>query len=435
MGTLRTIFRALGYRNYRLFFMGQGVSLIGTWMQQIAMAWLVYRLTNSPFLLGIVGFSSQIPAFILSPLAGVMADRWNRHRTLIITQVLSMIQAFVLAILTFTGAITVWQIIALGVFLGCVNSLDIPTRQSFVVEMVEKKENLSNAIALNSLMFNAARLVGPSIAGVLIALVGEGVCFFINGVSFLAVIISLLAMNVRPREPGNNNSHVLEELKEGFKYVVGFMPIRLILLLLGAISLMGTSYVVLMPVFARDILKGGPSTLGFLMASVGVGALIATLYLASRKSIIGLGEMIPISSSIFASCLVFFSLSRSLWLSMSLMALAGFGFMTHTAASNTILQTIVDDDKRGRVMSFYAMAFMGMAPLGSLLSGVLAVTIGATNTLIIGGASCILASIVFATKLSVLKKAVHPIYKRIGIIQEVASGISTVTRLTVPPED
>lgn len=381
------------------------------------MSWLVYRLTNSALLLGVVGFAGQIPTFILSPFAGVIADRYDRRRILILTQTLSMAQAFVLAILTLTGAVKVCHIIGLGIILGCINSLDIPARQSFIVEMVEKKENLGNAIALNSLMFNAARLVGPSIAGILIAVIGEGICFLINGVSFLAVIISLLAMRIDShKKTETKNSHVLEGLKEGFIYAFGFAPIRFILSLLSIVSVMGMSYIVLMPVFTKDTLKGGPGTLGFLMASAGVGALIATVYLASRKTILGLGRMIPLSSAIFALGLIAFSLSRFLWLSSLLLMLIGFGVMAHMAASNTILQTIVDDDKRGRIMSFYTMAFMGTAPLGSLLAGSLANSFGVTNTLIIGGVFCLLGSAVFASKLPLLRKIIHPIYKKIGII-------------------
>ena len=430
---LKFIFRALKYRNFRLFFIGQTISLTGTWMQAIAMSWLVYRMTNSPLLLGVVGFSSQIPSFIFGPFAGIMADRFDRRRLLVITQTLSMIQAFILAALTLSGTIAVWHIIVLGAFLGCIN--DIPARQSFIVEMVEKKENLGNAIALNSLMFNAARLVGPSMAGLLIALVGEGTCFLINAISFIAVIISLLAMKISAREIKRVHPHMVKELKEGFAYTFGFPPIKFIILLLAVISLMGTSYAVLMPVFAKDVLKGGPGTLGLLMAGGGIGALAATLYLASRKSIVGLSSLIPVSSVIFSAGLIIFSFSRSTVVSMLLLAIAGFGFMTHMAASNTILQTIVDDDKRGRVMSFYSMAFMGMTPIGSLLAGVLASRIGAANTLILGGVCCILASIAFASKIPLLTKLIHPIYRKIGIIPEVVAGIGTATRLTLPPED
>jgi len=430
-----TLFHAMRYRNFRLFFCGQGVSLIGTWMQAVASAWLVYRMTNSAFMLGIVGFSSQIPTFIVSPIAGLIADRFNRHRILVITQVLSMVQALALAVLTLSGSIQVWHIIVLGVFLGCINALDIPARQSFVVEMVEKKENLGNAIALNSMLFNAARLIGPAIAGILIAMVGEGVCFLINAVSFLAVIWSLFAMKMEKSVVEKGPSDMMRGFKEGFSYTFGFPPIRFILSLLAVISLTGASYGVLMPVFAKDILKGGPETLGLLMAGGGVGAMAATLYLASRKSIVGLGRLIPISSVMFSVGIILFSLSHSTALSVSLLAFAGFGFMTHMAVSNTIVQTITDDDKRGRVMSFYTMAFMGMMPIGSLLAGILASKIGAALTLILGAACGIIASAVFATKLPIIKKLIHPIYRKIGIIPEVASGISAAARLTVPPED
>jgi len=429
------MFRTLRYGNFRLFFAGQGISLIGTWMQYVAMGWLVYRLTNSPFLLGVVGFASQIPTFIFSPFAGVFADRWNRHRTLIITQTLAMVQAFILAALTLTGTVEVWHIVVLGAFLGCVNAMDIPVRQSFLFEMVERKDNLANAIALNALMFNSARLVGPSFAGVVVVVFGEGVCFLINALSFLAVIASLLAMRIKAKEIRSEKVHVVAGLKEGLSYAFGFLPIRMILSLLGIISLMGMSYVVLMPVFARDILGGGPETLGFLVASTGVGALIATLYLASRKTVIGMGRLIPSSAALFAAGLILFSLSRVLWLSACLLAVTGFGMMVNMAASNTILQTIADDDKRGRVMSFYTVAFMGMAPIGSLAAGALASRIGVTNTLVAGGAICFLAAFIFALKLPLLRKAIHPIYRKIGIMPEVASGMNTAAELVVPPEE
>jgi len=415
--------------------MGQNVSLVGTWMQQVAMGWLVYRLTGSALLLGVVAFSNQIPIFILSPLGGVVADRFNRRKLLIITQALSAAQAIILGALTLTGHIQIWHIIALGIVLGCINSFDIPARQSFLVEMVEKKENFGNAIALNSLMFNAARLIGPSIAGLVIALFGEGVCFLVNGISYLAVLWSLFMMRIVPKNPKPRRIAVLEELKEGFKYTFGFAPIRLILLLLSVISAMGMASVVLMPVFARDILKGGPETLGFLMSSVGIGAAAATIYLASRKSIVGLGRLIPVSASVFAVGIILFSLSRTLWISMAVLSVSGFGMMVNMAACNTILQTISEDDKRGRVMSFYTMSFMGMAPIGSLAAGVIAGRIGVTGTLIIGGAICIAATIIFAGKLSVIRKLIHPIYRKIGIIPEIASGINSASELLVRSEE
>ncbi len=415
---LRLIFRALSSRNYRLFFCGQGISLIGTWMQQIAMSWLVYRMTNSPFLLGLIGFSSQICSLFFSPFAGVISDRWNRHRILVATQSLSMVQALFLAVLTLTGVVTVLHLIILALFLGSLNAFDMPTRQAFVVELVEKREDLANAIALNSFLFNSARLVGPSIAGVLIAILGEGMCFLINALSFLAVIVALLAMKVAHHKEGIQEVQILQEFKEGLIYALGFPPIRSILFFLGWISLIGTANTTLMPVFAKKILHGGPQTYGFLMAAMGAGAIIGAIFLASRTSVLGLGRIIAIASGIFGIGLISFSLSHSLWLSFSVLLLVGFGMMVHMASSNTILQTMVDDDKRGRVMSLYVMAFMGMAPLGSLAGGSLADLIGAPYTLAIGGASCLLGSFIFAKKLPMIRKMARPIYIKKGILSE-----------------
>jgi MFS family permease len=414
---LRLIFRALYHRNYRLFFGGQGISLIGTWMQQIAMSWLVYRMTNSAFLLGLVGFSSQICSLIFSPFAGVLSDRWNRHHILVVTQSLAMVQAFILAFLTLMGVIAVHHLILLAIFLGLVNAFDMPTRQSFVVEMVEKREDLGNAIALNSFLFNGARLVGPSLAGILISLLGEGMCFLLNGVSFFAVIIALLAMKMNQKKE-IKRAQVLQGLKEGFSYAFGFPPIRSILFFLGWISLVGMAYTTLMPVFAKDILQGGPQTYGFLMAASGVGAVIGAIYLASRRSVLGLGKIIAIASAIFGIGLISLSFSHVLWLSWCLLLLVGFGMMVHMASSNTILQTMVDDDKRGRIMSLYAMAFMGMSPIGSLTGGSLAGMIGAPNTLIIFGAVCILGSLLFIKKIPSLRAMVTPIYIKKGILSE-----------------
>jgi MFS family permease len=415
---LKLIFRALNHRNYRLFFGGQGISLIGTWMQQIAMSWLVYRLTNSAFLLGVVGFTSQIGTFIFSPFAGVLSDRWNRHRILIATQISAMVQAFILAFLTLTHMITVQHIIILSIFLGLVNAFDMPNRQAFVVEMLEKREDLGNAIALNSFMFNGARLVGPSIAGILISILGEGMCFLLNGVSFLAVIIALLAMKIATNKGKNGKTPVLQGLKEGFAYAFGFPPIRFIILFLGWISFVGMACTTLMPIFAKDILHGGPKTYGYLMAASGVGAVIGAIYLASRKSVVGLGRIIAMASGIFGIGLISFSLSHVLWLSLFLLLLVGFGMIVHMASSNTTLQIMVDDDKRGRVMSLYAMAFMGMAPLGSLAGGASASKIGAPYTLIISGILCIIGSYLFAKKLPLIREMVRPIYKRKGVLSE-----------------
>lgn len=433
---LKIIFRSFHYRNYRLFFSGQSISLIGTWIQRIATPWLVYHLTGSAFLLGVVGFAGQLPTFFIAPFAGVLTDRWNRYHILIATQIAAMIQALILAFLYFTGTIEVWQIILLSIFLGFVNAFDIPARQSFVIEMVESKEDLGNAIALNSSMVNGARLLGPSIAGMLIAFTGEGICFLINGLSYLFVIVSLLFMKVAPRKINTKNTSVFKEMKEGFDYAIGFTPIKYIILLLGLVSLMGMPYTILMPVFAKEILHGGSHTFGFLMGASGLGALIGALYLASRKSVLGLGKIIPLAAGIFGLGLITFSLSRFFLLSLLLMLITGLGMMLQMASSNTLLQTIVDDDKRGRIMSFYTMAFMGTAPFGSILAGGLADIIGAPNTILLGGISCILGALIFSRKLPELKKMIHPIYVRLGIIAtEVSSGIQTATELTVPPEE
>jgi MFS family permease len=427
--------RALSHKNYRLFFSGQSISLIGSWMTRIATSWLVYRLTGSALLLGVVGFAGQIPSFILAPLAGVLVDRWNRQRLLVVTQVLALLQSLALAVLALTGLIKIWQVIVLSVFQGLINAFDMPARQAFVVEMVEKREDLANAIALNSSMVNAARLLGPSIGGVVIAAVGEGWCFMIDAVSYLAVIASLLAMKITPRMLGaTRDANILRQLREGWTYAMRFAPIRNVLLLLALVSLVGMPYTVLMPVFANDVLKGGPSTLGLLMAASGVGALGGAMFLAGRKTVLGLGKFIPIMAAAFGAGLMVFSFTRVLWLSLALMIITGLGFMVQMAASNTVLQTIVDEDKRGRVMSFYTMAFMGTAPFGSLLAGSVAARFGAPHTLFFGGIGCILGALWFATTLPSLRRDVRPIYVKIGILPEMAAGIQHSSELSVPPE-
>ena len=429
------ILRALAHKNYRLFFAGQSISLIGTWMTRIATAWLVYRLTGSALLLGVVGFAGQIPSFLLAPLAGVLVDRWNRQRLLVITQVLAMFQSLALALLTMTGLIKMWHVIVLSVLQGLINSFDMPARQAFVVEMVEKREDLANAIALNSSMVNAARLLGPSIGGVVIAAVGEGWCFMIDAVSYIAVIASLLAMTITARViQTTKDANVFQQLREGWSYATHFAPIRNVLLLLALVSLVGMPYTVLMPVFANDVLHGGPNTLGLLMAASGVGALVGALFLAARKTVLGLGKFIPLMAGAFGAGLIAFSFTRVLWLSLALMVVTGLGFMVQMAVSNTVLQTIVDEDKRGRVMSFYTMAFMGTAPFGSLLAGSVADRIGTPHTLLCGGIGCILGALWFATTLSDLRRDVRPIYERIGILPEVATGIQHSTELSIPPE-
>jgi MFS family permease len=430
----KLVARALRHRNYRLFFGGQGISLIGTWMTRVATAWLVYRLTRSAFLLGLVSFASQIPILLLGPFAGVWVDRLNRRRVLVITQILSMLESFALAVLALAKIITVPEIIALNLFQGAINAFDMPARQSFVVEMVENSDDLGNAIALNSSLVNAARLIGPSIAGILIALVGEGYCFLIDGFSYMAVIASLIAMVVLVEPRKRRHGKVLSELREGWDYVLGFRPVSSILLLLAVISLVGMPYTTLMPIFASQILHGGPHTLGFLMAAVGVGALTGAVRLAARPSVRGLGRVIPMTAAGFGASLIAFSASHLQWLSLLLLVVTGFCFMQQMAASNTILQTIVDDDKRGRVMSFYAMSFQGIAPFGSLIAGAVASHIGAPHTLMMGGVLCVFGAGLFALQLPAMRKLVRPIYIERGIIPQVATAVAS-SALRQPAEE
>ncbi len=380
------------------------------------MSWLVYRLSHSVLLLGAVGFAGQIPTFLLTSLGGAIADRGNRYRMIIGLQALAMVQAFIVAYLVLSGKVQIWHLFVLRIILGSINAFDIPIRQSFIVDMIEDREDLGNAIALNSSLVNGARLLGPSIAGVLIAAVGEGMCFLLNGISFIPVIAALLAMRVRPHVKKRRETNVLHEMREGFSYAFGFPPIRMVLLLLALVSLVGMPYMVLMPVFASQVLHGGPNTLGFLMGASGLGALAGAIYLASRKSVLGLGRAIVWSASLFGTGLVFFSLSNMLTASMAMMVVTGFGMMVQMAASNTLLQTVVEDKMRGRIMSFFTMAFMGMAPFGSLLAGAMADRIGAPHTVLIGGVCSILGALVFANRLSVLREGLRPIYESKGII-------------------
>jgi MFS family permease len=424
--------RALRSRNYRLFFAGQTVSLIGTWMTRVATSWLIYRLTHSAFLLGVASFAGQIPLFFLAPLAGVWVDRWDRHRTLVATQALSMVQSFALAVLALTGVIAVWHIILLMLMQGLINAFDMPARQAFVIQMVDDRADLPNAIALNSSMVNAARLLGPAIAGVMIAAIGEGYCFLADGISYMAVIASLLAMHVPARAAQRARKRVIQDLAEGWRYVSQSPPIRAILLLLAAISLLGMPYTVLMPIFAGRVLQGGAHTLGWLMASIGVGALAGAVALAARTTVLGLGRVIPISAAIFGGALIAFGFSRHFWISALLLFAAGFGMMRHMAASNTILQTIVEEEKRGRVMAFYAMAFVGMSPFGSLIAGAAAARIGAPLTVSISGVLCVIGAGVFARDLPRLRTVIRPIYTRLGILPEVASGLQAATIETIP---
>jgi MFS family permease len=391
--------RALRHRNYRLFFFGQGVSLIGTWITRIATSWLVYRLTGSAVWLGIVVFAGQIPTFLIAPIAGVLVDRWDRWRVLLVAQTLAMLQSAALAVLTLTGVIDVPWILVLWAAQGVINAFDTPARQSLVVEMVESRDDLPNAIALNSTLVNGARLVGPSIAGMLIAAFGEGWCFAVDAASYAAVIASLLAMRLVRRARVREPAHWRAELRDGFEYARRSPPIRALLLLLASVSLFGMPYTVLMPVFAARIHGGGADVLGILMGSVGLGAVLSALWLASRPGVQGLGGVLVTAGCVFGVGLVAFALSRWMWLSVPVLALTGGGMMVQMAASVTLLQTIVDEDKRGRVMSFHAMAFFGMAPFGGLASGALAEAIGAPATVLAGGVATLVAVAWFAPRL------------------------------------
>ncbi len=395
-------FRALEHKNYRLFFIGQIISLSGTWMQSVAQSWLVYRLTGSVTLLGLIGFAGQIPVFLLAPIGGAIADKYNRRRILIATQSVSMIAAFIFATLTLTGNIQVWHLFALASITGIANAFDIPTRQAFVVDMVGK-EDLVNAIALNSSMFNGARIVGPAIAGILVSAVGEGWCFLINAISYIAVIIGLLMMTLEVRETAASADSAVTKIIEGFRYVGTTTPIRALLLLLGLVSLMGMPYAVLMPIFADQILHGGARGLGMLMGGAGLGALVGALALASRSGIRGLGKWVAFASGAFGVSLILFSLSHTFWLSLILIVPVGFSLMVQMASSNTLIQAMVPDELRGRVMAVYSMMFMGMAPIGALLAGVLAGRLGAPETVALGGAVCIIGAIVFGWRLPALR--------------------------------
>jgi MFS family permease len=427
-----SIFRALRHRNYRLFFMGQGLSLVGTWIQQTGEVWLAYRLTHSAFALGVVGFASQIPTFLLAAVAGTWIDRTNKHRLVTIAQALAMGQAFALAALVLTHHITYHFLIALSLISGAIDALEIPSRQSFVIEMVDDPADLANSIALNSSLVNAARLIGPAVAGLLIAVVGEGWCFFINGVSYLAIIASLLAMRLRPAHRPPPSSDLWQSFKEGFSYASGSVPIVTLLGSLAVISLFGSSYTVLIPIFAAQVLHGGPHTLGFLMAASGMGAMTGALFLASRKSVIGLGRIIGTGMSLFGVGLVAFSLSRWFWLSWAMMLVSGFGMMTATASINTMLQTIVEPDKRGRVMAFFTTAFIGMAPLGNFSGGVIASRIGAPQSVSLAGASCLVAALCYVRYLPTLREHIRPIYQQLGIVPEVAAGLQAVSTTVKP---
>jgi MFS family permease len=401
-GRVSNTFRALRHRNFQLFFAGQFISLTGTWMQSVAQSWLVYRLTGSVVLLGMIGFASQIPVFLLAPFGGATADRYNRRMILIATQTAAMVLAFILAFLTLSGSIQIWHLFVIASGFGIANAFDIPTRQAFAVDMVGK-EDLINAIALNSSMFNGARIVGPAIAGILVAAVGEGWCFFGNAVSYIAVISGILMMRIKPLERAPRTGSTFSNIAEGFGFVYATKPVRALLLLLGLVSLMGMPYAVLMPIFADQYLGGGSGTLGFLMGASGVGALIAALTLASRRQVFGLGRWIGFACAGLGTSLILFSMSRYVYLSALLLVPVGFSMMTQMSSSNTLVQAMIPDALRGRVMSVYSMMFMGLAPFGALLAGTLAGYIGAAETVAFGGIVCIVGAVIFGLQLSALE--------------------------------
>jgi MFS family permease len=394
--------RALRYRNFQLFFGGQLISLIGTWMQNVAQAWLVYRMTGSSVLLGLVGFSSQIPVFLMAPVGGIVADRFPRRRIVTGTQTAAMLLALVLSVLTLTGAVRIWHIFVLSALLGVVNAFDIPARQAFFVEMVGR-EDLINAIALNSSMFNASRVIGPAVAGILVAGIGEGWCFFANGISYIAVIAGLLLMKLEPHKPAKRPGSPLEDIVEGFRFVIGSAPIHHLMMLLGVVSLTGMPYAVLMPIFAGRILHVGAKGLGILMGASGVGALCGALLLASRETVKGLGRWVAIAAGAFGVSLIALAVSRSFWVSCAVLLPVGFAMMVEMGSSNTLIQTMSPDRLRGRVMSVYSMMFMGMAPFGAVLSGVTAARWGAPATVAAGGLICIAAAAVFGWRWPALR--------------------------------
>ncbi|HEY2849735.1 MAG TPA: MFS transporter [Gemmatimonadaceae bacterium] len=412
MSSFAGITRSLKHRNYRLFFSGQTVSLIGTWLTRVASSWLAYRLSHSATVLGIVSFAGLIPTFLIAPFAGVLADRWNKHRTLIITQICAALQSAALAALTISGRMTIPWLVGLSAVQGLINAFDMPVRQAFVVEMIEDRRDLPNAIALNSSMVNLARLVGPALAGILIAAVGEGGCFAIDAVSYLAVIATLLMMSFkqRPHAPAERK-HLLLELKDGFAYAGRSPAIVSVLALLALVSFMGVPYMTLLPMIVSERLGGGARMLGYLTGASGLGALTGALFLASRRSVQGLGRIVLLAALTFGVGLIAFGMSRSVGISLVLMLVTGMGMMVQMAATNTVLQSIVEENKRGRVMSLFLMAFTGTAPFGSLFGGFMADRIGAALTLEGGGVMCCLGALWFLRALPEIGREIRPAHE------------------------
>lgn len=436
---LRFFFRSLRHRNFRLFFFGQGVSVIGTWMQWSATGWLIKLLAEdrgiSPeFWLGFIKFIGQIPIFALPLFTGVLADRWDKRRTLMATQALAMVQAFILSMLVYTGVIELWHMVVLSLAVGLVASLDIPTRHSFTADMVEDRADLGNAVAMNSSIFNIARVLGPLVAGSLILTLGIANCFFINALTYLAVLGALAMMRLPDGRRGGGDGHVLHRLAEGFRYATGDQPIRTVLLLLAAISLLGGSYDVLLPVVADRILGGSAGTYTLLLSAIGMGALIGVIYLATRPSVRTLKGSIAGGAICLAVMLMALSLSHILWLSLLLLMGTGFGMMIFVASANTFLQVVTDDDKRGRIMSLWTMCFVGMLPFGSLLFGTMGKLIGVMPTFRLAGVACLAAALVFLSRLPKLRRLTHPVYVRKGLIPEVVAASGQMPPQPETPE-
>lgn len=410
----KPIIRALYNRNYRIFFTGQGLSIIGTWMQNIALSWLIYRLTDSAFMLGLVAFSGQIPNFVLAPFAGIWIDRLGKRTILLVTQVLSFVQAALLSWLTLTNQIEIEHILVLSLMLGCINACDVPARHAISVEMMETQEERQNAIALNSVTYNMARLLGPSAAGILIPMIGEGYCFLLNAFSYLISVISLVALRLKVNMPKRRHDNMLQHFREGYTYTFKQLPLRNILVLLGIISLTAMPYTVLLPVFVTQNLGAGAGTLGFLMAVAGCGSVIAALVMASRTDFQGLEKLLVVSATAIGVGLIGFMLPGNLWLSAVLMLILGIGFLIQIVGSNTLLQCLVDDSMRGRVMSFYTMIVMGIGPIGSLVAGFLAGQIGVVHTLALGGVCSLAGAVFFARYLPVFRAQACPIYVQSG---------------------
>ncbi len=426
LGALKNIFSSLRSRNYRLYFFGQCISVTGSWMQSIAMSWLIYRLSGSVMLLATINVLTQLPSFFISPFAGVLLDRVNRQRMLIITQVCFMLEAFVLALLMFSGVIQIWHILVLGLFVGLTNAFDSPTRQAMVLDLVDRKEDLSNAIALNSAVFNGARLVGPSVGGLLVAAFGEGWCFLLNGISYIAVIAAIIMMQLTYNFNKSAGVKVIAQLKEGIRYATGFLPIRALLIMIGMLSFFGMPFLVVIPAYVREVLNGTSETLGFLMSSFGAGALCAAIYMAARKSVLGLGKVLTLCCGLFACGLAAIAYVPWSWAAYLIAFPTGFGLIASLASINTLLQTLADDDKRGRVMSFYSMALIGMAPLGSMLLSLAEEFVGLSLSVLLFGLVCFVGAVVFEHYRPLVRRLSRPTYVRKNIlVPEIARGIQS----------